>query len=144
MVEKLLTYRDYWRHLIFSTLSLLLILGIGVFRNVNSFMATKDYSTVSTRNGSSIVNLSAQKNPENKVNVKQDKGVGKSYAFNWSVMPSELFTFIAPDIYGAATGGVLNENSNTFQKLKAMDASDEQSLSFVRNLPTYWGEQPLR
>lgn len=143
MVEKLLTYRDYWRHLIFSTLSLLLILGIGVFRNVNSFMATKDYSTVSTRNGSSIVNLSAQKNPENKVNVKQDKGVGKSYAFNWSVMPSELFTFIAPDIYGAATGGVLNENSNTFQKLKAMGASDEQSLSFVRNLPTYWGEQPF-
>lgn len=137
--------RNYWRHFLFSSLALLLILGIGVFRNVNSFMATKDYATVSTRSGSTIVNLSEQKSKKNNNQEKQkkDNGVGKDYAFNWSVMPSELFTFIAPDIYGAATGGILDKKSNTFQALKSMGINDEQSLQFTRNVGTYWGEQPF-
>lgn len=135
--------RDYFRHLGFSTLALLVILGVGVFRNVNSFMATKDYSSVSTRNGSSIVNLSAHKDPNQAKSVKKDNGVGKDYAFNWSVMPSEIFTFIAPDIYGAATGGTLGEKSHTFATLKSYGLKDDDALNFARNMATYWGEQPF-
>lgn len=142
--QKTIKEKAVLQHIMMSMGAFILIISVGVMKNASGFLATKDYATVSIRGGSTIVNTQeAATNGGGQTGGSDDNGVGKEYAFNWSVMPSEFLTFITPDIYGAASGKVLGEKSRTYETVLNLGLGASDALHFAQSVSTYWGEQPF-
>lgn len=75
------------------------------------------------------------------VDGKTDKssGLDKDYAFAWSYGIGETFTFLIPDFYGGASGGVLGSDSNVAKELYKQGYQVPTPLQSY----TYWGNQPF-
>ncbi|MBS9524796.1 YfhO family protein [Litoribacter ruber] len=71
-----------------------------------------------------------------------DSGLGKDYAFNWSQGILETMTFLVPNFYGGGSREDLGEGSASEEALRRQGAQTGQIRDFIRNAPTYWGEQP--
>ncbi|WP_143961760.1 YfhO family protein [Litoribacter populi] len=69
-------------------------------------------------------------------------GLGKDYAFNWSQGKLETLTFLVPNFYGGGSREDLGEGSASEEALRRQGAQGSQVRDFVRNAPTYWGDQP--
>ncbi len=75
------------------------------------------------------------------VDGKTDKssGLDKDYAFAWSYGIGETFTFLIPDFYGGASGGILGSDSNVAKELYKQGYQVPNPLQSY----TYWGNQPF-
>lgn len=133
-----------YAHIVVSGFIIVVIIAAAVGRNAGTFLATKDYATVSTRSGSTLEHPPTNHADPAATTLPKDAGTGRDYAFNWSLMPSETLTFLSPNIYGAGSNGILNESSNAYRILHNQYRIDEaNSVNIVQNLSTYWGEQPF-
>lgn len=101
--------------------------------NITNLWATYEYGKETIRGKTE---LTTEK--ENRTS-----GLDKDYATQWSYGVSETFTILIPGFKGGASGGNLDESSNTYKALKANNIDDNQAKRILKGLPLYWGPQPL-
>jgi hypothetical protein len=117
----------------FGYLAAALILAVAV--NAGSLWTTYEYGQETIRGKS---NLSS----ENK-STKPSDGLDKEYAYAWSQGVMENITFLIPNAYGGASGGVLDEKSNVAKLLIEKGIAPDQAIGAAKGMPTYWGEKSV-
>ena len=100
-------------------------------------MATAEYTQFSTR-GETELKL----NPDGSAKEKTG-GLSKDYITQFSYGIFESFNLLAPRIQGGGSSENLGENSEIYNFLIQNGLPRSQSKSFVSNVPTYWGNQPI-
>ena len=116
--------------LFFSTL-------ISLGFNSTPILTTYEYSKFSTRSGSEL-----KFNFDGSERVKTD-GLDYDYITEYSYGIFESLGLLAPRIQGGSSGEDLGKNSEIYSFLIKNGVSKEQADSFVSNVPTYWGDQPI-
>ena len=99
--------------------------------NIGSLWNTYDYSKATTRGPSELTS--------NKAN--QTTGLDKDYATAWSYGVGESMTLLIPDFKGGSSNGELSKNSDTYKALSNNGIPNPEQV--VKNMPTYWGDQPF-
>ena len=107
-------------------LKLAAMLAIGTF--FGEIWAVLEYSSESIRGNSEITNTS---------------GLDKDYAFQYSNGIFEPLTLFIPNILGGSSRQTLERDSNLGKELRKNNVSTVQINNQLRNVPTYWGNQPL-
>lgn len=107
-----------------------LILAIAA--NFTSFSVTNEYSKETMRGGSELRND----------DESGASGLDKEYALRWSNGIAESFTLLIPNFHGGASGSEIGEDSKTFEVLTSGGIPRGQAQSFVKQAPTYFGDQP--
>jgi hypothetical protein len=110
---------------------LLVAAMLAVASNFSSIWTTQEYGKYSIR-GKSDLSMNAE--------VKTS-GLDKDYATGWSYGVGETFTLLIPNFKGGASIGPIPEKSKTFQLLKQIQG-DKQARKSIRQMYTYWGDQP--
>ena len=105
--------------------------------NATSLLATSEYTKFSTRGQSEIsVTPSGEK-------IEVSSGLDYEYITQFSSGIFETLNIIIPRIKGGATYEEIGNDSNLYSYLLDRGASKSQADGFVKNVPTYWGEQPI-
>jgi len=128
-----------YKHMIIS-LSILAVAGVfGVANNMVTLATTYDYSKATMRNG--VLNLDSTSSAKT---ANATTGLPIDYAFQWSFLPSEVFTVLVPDIYGGASRGPeFGADSHLAKLAVEKGVGDDQAAEFASNMPAYWGSQPF-
>ena len=111
------------------------ILSLGL--NAPPLLATSEYTQFSTR-GKSELNL----NPDGSLK-ESTGGLSRDYITQFSYGIFESLNLIVPRIQGGGSREDLGENSDLYEFLIQNGVPQSQSKSFVTNVPTYWGSQPI-
>lgn len=110
------------------------ILSIGV--NGASLLTTKEYADWSIR-GKSELTI----NPDG--SKKETQGLSKEYITEYSYGKMETFDLLIPRFMGGANSEDLGTDSKSYKYLLQRNISPTQAREIVRNIPTYWGDQPI-
>ncbi|SMG52979.1 membrane protein YfhO [Marivirga sericea] len=113
-----------------AVLSVAVILGLGA--NLGKVWTAYEYGQYSIR-GEAVLSS----------NTESSGGLDRSYAFAWSNGIWEPFTFLIPNFYGGASQEEISMDSELAKGLQSRGAGSGQVRSFVKNVPTYWGDQPF-
>lgn len=119
----------------FISTAILFAAGItGVAVNASNLYHTYQYSKETTRGGSELTGSSDS--------ADKTKGLDRDYITAWSYGLDETFTLLVPNAKGGSTskGDYVLPMSDS---KVAMRKADKEFLSFYRQLPQYWGEQPM-
>ncbi|MBD0849746.1 YfhO family protein [Maribacter arenosus] len=122
----------------FASVGLLIIaVVLGISANATSLLATKEYADWSTR-GTSELTITPDGSP--KTNTK---GLSKDYITQYSYGIVESLNLFVPRLFGGSNAEDLGGNSKTYDFLIDQGISRSQALDFSKNLPLYWGQQPI-
>ena len=123
---------------LFISLTILIISTlISLGFNSTPILTTYEYSKFSTRSGSEL-----KYNFDGSDRIKSD-GLDYDYITEYSYGVFESIGLIAPRIQGGSSGEDLGRNSEIYSFLIKNGVSKEQADSFIVNVPTYWGDQPI-
>ena len=100
--------------------------------NMGALYANYELSKESIRGRSELTQQVDEK-------VDKSSGLDKDYAFAWSYGVGETFTFLIPDFYGGASGGILDKDSHVAKELYKQGYQVPTPLQSY----TYWGDQPF-
>jgi hypothetical protein len=103
---------------------------LAVLPNAQSMYMQWDLGKTSLRGATELTTIA--KNGE-----QISSGLDKNYAFQWSYGRSELLTLLIPNVYGGASGGMLDRSS---EFAKSWQAAGYQVGKEVQ-APTYWGDK---
>jgi hypothetical protein len=109
------------------------ILAIGV--NATNILATQQYADFSTRGNTGLTIT-----PDGE--QKAAEGLTYDYITDYSYGIVETFNLFIPRFMGGSSSEELGEDSRLYSQLIQMGASPSQAKNFVKNAPTYWGNQP--
>jgi len=121
----------------FKTVGLLsaaVLLGIGV--NGTNLLTTKQYADWSIR-GKSELTI----NPDG--SKKERQGLSKEYITEYSYGKMETFNLLMPRFMGGAGSEDLGIDSKSYKFLLQRNIPASQARDIVRNIPSYWGDQPI-
>ena len=115
-----------------------IVLGtiLALCMNASSLMATKEYADKSTR-GKSELTITADGKTK-----KASSGLSKSYITEYSYGKMETFNLFIPRFTGGANSENLGNESETYKFLSSK-IDRNQAEGFAKNVPTYWGSQPI-
>ncbi len=113
-----------------GVLIIAVVLGIGA--NLGKIWTAYEYGKYSIR-GAAVLSS----------NTQSGGGLDRDYAFAWSNGIWEPMTFLVPNYYGGATTEEVSMNSTLAEGLKKQGAGSGQIKSFIKSVPTYWGDQPF-
>ncbi|MFO7823873.1 MAG: YfhO family protein [Cyclobacterium sp.] len=118
----------------FSKITALLLAGaiLGGLGNLARLTSVLEYGKYSIRGERNL--------PQAEEN---DSGLDRAYAFNWSNGKLETLTLLIPNYFGGASQQALPENSAAENALRTQGMEPQQINQFVKNAPTYWGDQPF-
>lgn len=120
---------------IFMTFAVAVILAVGA--NATNLLATKEYADFSTRGKSELtINPDGTKKTEN-------SALSKSYITEYSYGIGESFNLIAPRLFGGSNAENVGNDSKLYEFVVNQGASPSEAEDFVKNVPTYWGNQPI-
>jgi len=122
----------------FKSVGLLVIavvLSIGL--NATSIMATQDYVKQSTR-GKSELTI----NPDGSPKVATS-GLDKDYITEYSYGILETFNLFIPRFMGGGSYEDVGKESASYNYFLGLGASPVQALQQTKQIPTYWGNQPI-
>jgi len=111
---------------------LILAVLLGVSTNIGKVWTAYEYGQYSIRGPAELSS-----------NTESSGGLDRDYAFAWSNGIWEPFTFLIPNFYGGASQEEVSMSSDLAEGLKSRGAGSGQVRSFVKNVPTYWGDQPF-
>lgn len=113
----------------------LLLVGaaIGIGMNATSLFTTYEYGKYTMRGDSNGLTADTQ---------NSQQGLNKDYITQWSYGVDETMTLLIPDFKGGASGGKLDENSETGKKLQSLGVPNVKKMLDEMPLPLYWGTQP--
>lgn len=112
------------------TLSIAAILAVA--SNFSNIWVSYEYGKYTIR-GKSDLTLDAE---------NQTSGLDKDYATQWSYGVDETLTLLIPNFMGGSSGNPIPEKSKTFELLKKIQGA-AQARKSIRQMPTYWGDQPV-
>ncbi len=124
----------------FFTISVLFLFSsviISLGLNSTPLLATAEYAKFSTR-GKSELTI----NPDG-TSKKKSTGLDFNYITEYSYGIFETLNLIAPRIQGGATRENLGKKHGVYDFLIKNGVSSNQALQFSKNVPTYWGKQPI-
>ena len=127
------TFKSFIRQSFLLILAGVLALGL----NAPPLLATAEYTQFSTR-GETELKL----NPDGSAKEKTG-GLSKDYITQFSYGIFESFNLFAPRIQGGGSSENLGDNSEIYNFLIQNGLPRSQAKSFVSNVPTYWGNQPI-
>jgi hypothetical protein len=110
--------------------------ALGVGMNASRLMATLEYSEYSTR-GKSELTIEPDGSPK-----EATQGLDRSYITEYSYGLSETFNLFIPRFMGGGNFEDIGTESNTYSFLSER-VDPAQARMFVRDAPTYWGQQPI-
>lgn len=113
-----------------GVLTLAVLLGLGA--NLGKVWTAYEYGQYSIRGAAELSS-----------NTESSGGLDRSYAFAWSNGIWEPFTFLIPNYYGGASQEEVSMDSDLAKGLQSRGAGSGQIRSFVKSVPTYWGDQPF-
>lgn len=105
---------------------------IGILPNTTPLLTTKDYAEETIRGEQELTSKKIDGN-----------GLDKDYALSWSYGKLETFTLFIPSFMGGASGGSLDQDSESYNALIKQGVPKRQAEGFLRSLPLYWGAQPF-
>lgn len=119
----------------FVKTSALLLAGaaIGIGMNATSLLTTYEYGKYTMRGDSNGLTTDTQ---------NSQQGLNKDYITQWSYGVDETMTLLIPNFKGGASGGKLDENSETGKKLQSLGVPNVKKMLDEMPLPLYWGTQP--
>jgi hypothetical protein len=123
----------YLGKFVIATAFIALFGAIVVANNTSTLWTTYEYTKETIRGKTEL----SPKAGETKVS----DGLDRDYAFGWSYGKLESLTLLIPNFSGGASGGELNEKSEAYKALVRYNVPPESAIQFVRQLPTYWGDQ---
>lgn len=127
------THRNFLRQSLLLVLAGILALGL----NAPPLLATAEYTKFSTRGKSELL-----RNPDGSLKEKTS-GLSTDYITQFSYGIFESLNLLAPRIQGGGSSEDLGEDSELFDFLIQNGLPRSQAKSFVSNVPTYWGSQPI-
>ncbi len=98
------------KQLMIATAISIVAVGAGVISNASKIASTSKFAESTMRGGNDL----AMDDPNNKTKTGE-KGLERTYAFNWSYGISETFTLLIPGMYGGSTGEKVPEDSEFAQ-----------------------------
>lgn len=125
------------KNLFISLIILLFSTIISLGFNSTPILTTYEYSKFSTRSGSEL-----KYNFDGNDRI-QTNGLEYDYITEYSYGIFESIGLIAPRIQGGSSREDLGNNSEIYSFLINNGVSKEQADSFIKNVPTYWGDQPI-
>ena len=111
------------------------ILALGF--NATPLLATAEYTDFSSR-GKSELKQNADGSPK-----EQSTGLDFDYITEYSYGIFESLNLIAPRVQGGGSSEDLGTNHGVYDFLIDNGASPNQAREFSKNVPAYWGEQPI-
>jgi len=111
------------------------ILALGL--NGPNLLSTYEYSKYSTRSSSEL-KLNADGTEKEK-----SSGLDYDYITQYSYGIFESLNTIIPRIQGGGSREDIGEKSNLYKFLVDNNVPKNQASSFVKGVPTYWGDQPI-
>ncbi len=108
-----------------------LVIAIGA--NYTSFSITREYTKETMRGGSELRQIE---------DPNASTGLDKEYALKWSNGVGETFTLLIPNFYGGASVSDIGTSSKTYDVLTQGGVGRSQAAAFVKQAPTYFGDQP--
>ncbi|WP_420573920.1 YfhO family protein [Kordia sp.] len=121
----------------FKTVGLLVaavLLGVGV--NGTNLLTTKEYADWSIR-GKSELTI----NPDG--SKKDRQGLSKVYITEYSYGKMETFNLLMPRFMGGGNSEDFGTDSKSYKFLLQRNIPAGQAREIVRNIPSYWGQQPI-
>ena len=125
--------KDYLKYVGIFTLAGILSLGL----NAPNILTTYDYSKYSTRSQSELTI-----NPDGSEKEKTT-GLNYDYITQYSYGIFESLNLVAPRVQGGASSEELGKSSDLYKYLIDNNIPRKQADSFIRSVPTYWGNQPI-
>lgn len=122
------------KDLAFILLGLTLAAGISVGAHSTRLWNSYDYTKETSRGKSELKSVAGPQKKE---------GLDKEYAFQYSYDLGESLTLIIPNAYGGPSYGELDDKSQTYLTLTGHGVRPAAAAGFVKQLPLYWGEQPI-
>lgn len=116
---------------------LVLALALAIATNATALMATQEYAQWSTR-GPSALTVASDGSPK-----PPSTGLDKAYITQYSYGLIESFNLFVPRLLGGSGSEDLGKHSKAYTYLTAQGYSPTQAMEFSRNLPLYWGDQPI-
>lgn len=116
------------------------LVGAAVFSlllNATSLLATQEYAQFSTRSKSELT-FTPEGTPKNDQN-----GLSKDYITEYSYGVAESINLIVPRLFGGANNENVGVDSKTYNFLIYNGYPSHVAAQFTKNLPTYWGSQPI-
>lgn len=111
------------------------LLAVGA--NITGVLATQQYTQWSTR-GDSGLTISAD---DSKSNAKP--GMSYDYIMQYSYGIGETMDLFIPRFMGGASTETLGADSHAYKALQNVGVAPAQAERFLKNAPTYWGDQPI-
>ncbi len=111
------------------------LLAIGA--NATNLMATSEYAKTSTRSKSELT-FNADGSPKT-----SDNAMSYDYITEYSYGKAESFNLIAPRLFGGSNSEDVGTESEMFQFVMRQGLSTYEAADFVKQMPTYWGDQPI-
>ena len=111
------------------------ILSIGL--NATNILATQDYVKESTR-GKSELTI----NPDGSPKI-ENSGLDKDYITEYSYGILETFDLFIPRFMGGGSYEDVGKESASYSYFVGLGASPVQALQQTKQIPTYWGDQPI-
>jgi hypothetical protein len=122
----------------FKSVGLLLVavvLSVGL--NATNIMATQDYVKHSTR-GKSELTINPDGSPKT-----ISSGLDKDYITEYSYGKLESFNLFIPRFLGGGSYEDVGKESASYDYFLGLGASPVQALGQTKQIPTYWGDQPI-
>ena len=123
-----------------SFLNLGVLISSGIIAlgfNSTTLLTTAEYTKFSTR-GESELKLNSDGSPK-----EYSSGLDRDYITQFSYGVFESLNLIIPRIQGGGSTENLGTNSSLYEYLIREGVSVKQSREFMKNVPTYWGNQPI-
>lgn len=138
-----ITEKDY-KSLAKIGVTLLVALLFAIGSNATGILATKEYTSFSTR-GKSELKLNADGTPKT-----SNTTLNRDYITEYSYGIAESLNLIAPRLFGGGNSESLGKDSEIVQYLQQQQVgqgeyiSKEQAEKYAEDgMPTYWGDQPI-
>jgi hypothetical protein len=120
---------------IIATFAVAVILAVGT--NATNLLATKEYADFSTRSKNELtVSPDGSK-------LTTDNALSREYITEYSYGIAESFNLIAPRLFGGSNAENVGTDSNLYEFILNQGASPSEAQEFAKNVPTYWGTQPI-
>lgn len=105
--------------------------------NATNLLATKEYADFSTRSKNELTF-----NP-NGSKVTTDNALSREYITEYSYGIAESLNLIAPRLFGGSNAENVGTDSKLYEFIINQGASPSEAEEFAKNVPTYWGNQPI-
>ncbi|PRX55127.1 YfhO family protein [Flagellimonas meridianipacifica] len=125
------------KHYFLSVGILILAVALSITTNATGLLATKEYADWSTR-GKSELTINPDGSPKEASN-----GLDKEYITQYSYGIAESLNLFSPRLFGGSGNEDLGTSSKAYDYLIGQGIPPNRAIEFARNLPLYWGSQPI-